>query len=102
MGLAGYVLAGGASTRFGRDKALVELGGKPMLLRMADLLRTAEATGAIVGPPERYAEFGLPMVADRWPGTGPLGGVAAPLFQTAEKMAGSEWDFILCLDLPTF
>ena len=100
MGLAGYVLAGGASTRFGRDKALVELGGKPMLLRMAELLRTVDATGAIVGPPERYAGFGLPMVADRWPGAGPLGGIATALFQTAETMPGREWNLILGCDLP--
>ena len=100
MGLAGYVLAGGGSTRFGRDKALVELGGKPMLLRMAELLRTVDPTGAIVGPPERYAEFGLPMVADRWPGAGPLGGIATALFQTAETMPVREWNLILGCDLP--
>ncbi|PYU65918.1 MAG: nucleotidyltransferase family protein, partial [Acidobacteria bacterium] len=27
-GVAGYILAGGGSARFGRDKALVEVGGR--------------------------------------------------------------------------
>ena len=41
-----YVLAGGGSTRFGRDKALVEIDGVPMLLRMRALEnRTIERLG---------------------------------------------------------
>src|ERR1700735_5636504 len=40
MRLGAYVLAGGGSTRFGRDKALVEFAGKPMLARMIELMRT--------------------------------------------------------------
>ena len=38
MSVFGYVQAGGSSTRFGVDKALVELGGKSMLDRTCALL----------------------------------------------------------------
>ena len=38
-GVAGYILAGGGSTRFGRDKAVVEFDGQPMLARMMKLMR---------------------------------------------------------------
>ena len=38
MTVFGYVQAGGGSSRFGVDKALVELGGKSMLARTCELL----------------------------------------------------------------
>lgn len=39
--LTGVILAGGASTRMGRDKAFVEIAGRPMILRVADALSAA-------------------------------------------------------------
>ena len=98
--MAGYVLAGGASTRFGRDKALVELGGKAMLLRMAELLEAVAESVAVVAPRQRYGGFGLPLVADRWPGAGPLGGIATALLHSADATPACEWNVILGCDLP--
>src|SRR5579859_2437886 len=69
-----YVLAGGGSTRFGRDKSLVEFAGKPMLARMIDLMRGVTEEVKVVAAPGKYAEFGVTIVEDRWPGEGPLGG----------------------------
>ncbi len=79
----GYVLAGGGSTRFGQDKALVEIGGRPMLDRMIDLMRRVTPKLKIVAPREKYAEFGVETVADRWPGEGPLGGIITALLDAA-------------------
>ncbi len=98
--VAGYVLAGGASTRFGRDKALAELGGQPMLLLMTALLESAAAPVTVVAPPERYPSFRLRMVADRWPGAGPLGGITTALLHTRDTMPGCVWNLIIGCDLP--
>jgi molybdenum cofactor guanylyltransferase len=93
-------MAGGASSRFGSDKALAELGGKPMLLRMAELVEKVTGSVAVVAPQGRYANFGIPVVADRWPGAGPLGGIATALLHAAETSAECVWTLILGCDLP--
>src|SRR5260370_38651962 len=59
---SGYVLAGGGSTRFGRDKALVEIGGAPMLLRMRSLLAGNTNQGNVVAAPHKYAPLGVTWI----------------------------------------
>jgi len=98
--VAGYVLAGGGSTRFGRDKALVELGSLPMLARMIALLQSVTARVKIIGVREEYAQFGVESVADGWPGEGPLGGIITALKDAAEVSANSKWNLILSCDMP--
>jgi len=96
----GYVLAGGGSTRFGRDKALVEVNGTPMLGRMVELLRRVTKEVKIVATPNKYAAFGVTMVEDRWPGEGPLGGIITALEDAARSTARPEWNLILSCDMP--
>ncbi|HLZ70982.1 MAG TPA: molybdenum cofactor guanylyltransferase [Dehalococcoidia bacterium] len=80
MPVVGVVLAGGRSARFGRDKALLELGGQTLLLRTLAALRPATDSLLIVGPPERARQApGVAVVKDVWPGIGPLGGIATAL-----------------------
>lgn len=98
--IAGYVLVGGASSRFGRDKALVELGGKPMLMRMRDVLMGVPSEVAIIGDPQEYGSFGAPCVADRWPGEGPLGGIVTALVHTRKTQPECAWNLILSCDMP--
>ena len=93
--VAGFVLAGGASQRMGQDKALLELGGVPMVLRAARLVQPFVVSVAVVAPLGRYAEFDLNILPDRWPGAGPLGGIATALGATSV-----EWNLILGCDLP--
>jgi molybdenum cofactor guanylyltransferase len=100
MKIAGYVLAGGGSTRFGRDKALVEVGGRPMLERMVELLRRVTKEVKIVAAPNKYARFGVTMVEDQWPGEGPLGGIVTALEDAARSPARPEWNLILSCDMP--
>jgi len=88
--LAGYIMAGGTSSRFGRDKALVEIDGKPMLARMIELMRGLTTRVKTVGPAKKYAEFGVEMVADRWPGEGPLGGIITALLDAVSAPAQRE------------
>lgn len=101
--IAGYVLAGGASRRFGADKALAVLGREQVLVRMSKLLNKVVNGGAVVSPPGRYessAALGnISKVADRWPGEGPLGGILTAMYATKER-AGGEWNLILGCDMP--
>jgi len=98
--IAGYVLAGGGSTRFGSDKARAEIGGKPMVVRMCELLRSVLGEITVVAAPEKYADLGLPIVADGWPGEGPLGGIITALRTTGARAVGREWNLILSCDMP--
>jgi molybdenum cofactor guanylyltransferase len=98
--VAAYVLAGGGSTRFGRDKALAEIGGKPMVVRMCELLRGVLNEVTVVAAAEKYSGLGLQIVADRWPGEGPLGGIITALRTAAVKDAVCEWNIILSCDMP--
>lgn len=93
--VAAFVLAGGGSTRMGRDKAMLELGGEPMVVRAAHLAEPHVPSVAVVAPAGRYAAMELPVLPDRWPGAGPLGGIATALSATS-----AEWNLILGCDLP--
>jgi len=92
---AGFVLAGGGSTRMGRDKALLPLQGGTMIGRIAGLVRAAAGSVTLIGPPGRYASLGFPVMPDQVEGCGPLGGVLTALNHTT-----ADWNLIVACDLP--
>ncbi len=76
------VLCGGGARRMGGvDKPLVELAGKPLLGHVIDRLRPQVDAIVLAGAraSDDYAQFGYPLVVDRQPGQGPLGGFHAAL-----------------------
>lgn len=105
----GIILAGGRSSRMGRDKALLTIEGKPLLLRLAEGL--APHVGRLViaaGTEERaraYRELlraqaepimaGALFVTDSWPDRGPLAGLHAGLSVLPEGYA-----FVVACDVP--
>ncbi len=89
------MLVGGKSSRFGRDKALVEFEGRPLVVRLAEAVRAAAASAALVGPPEKYGHLGLRVIPDPLPDFGPLAGLLAAL-----EDSESEWKLITACDLP--
>jgi molybdenum cofactor guanylyltransferase len=97
-----YVLAGGGSTRFGRDKALVEFGAAPLLLQIARVARSCTDNVAIVASREKYVTLSpeLQIIEDRWPGEGPLGGIITALQHSAATNHPAEWNLILGCDMP--
>jgi molybdopterin-guanine dinucleotide biosynthesis protein A len=97
---AGYVLAGGGSTRFGEDKARVIFAGKPMLSRIHDLVSGVTGTVHVVAPLGRYEDLGAPVIADRWPGEGPLGGIITALLNTRECGSDADWNLMVSCDMP--
>jgi molybdopterin-guanine dinucleotide biosynthesis protein A len=100
----GYVLAGGGSTRFGRDKALVEIDGTPMLLRMRALLADITKEVSVIAAPQKYAALGVIGIGDRWEGQGPLAGIITALLTTNETTnetgSGAAWNLIVGCDMP--
>jgi molybdopterin-guanine dinucleotide biosynthesis protein A len=91
------VQAGGRSTRMGGEpKALLELGGKRIVERVVDALAAVLNDLLVVtNTPERYEFLGLPMVADRYPEGGALGGIFTGL-----ASAGGEAAFTVACDMP--
>jgi molybdopterin-guanine dinucleotide biosynthesis protein A len=70
---AGVLLTGGASTRMGRDKATLVVGGETLGARAARVLSAVCAPVVEVGP----GVTGLRAVRERPPGSGPLGALVA-------------------------
>ncbi|MEZ5720576.1 MAG: molybdenum cofactor guanylyltransferase MobA [Paracoccaceae bacterium] len=91
MTVVGVVLAGGRGSRMGGvDKALVTLGGQPMIAHV--IARLGPQVGALAinagGDPARFAGLGLPVLPDPVPGQpGPLAGVLAGMRWAASQGA---------------
>ncbi len=77
--LIGAVLTGGRSSRFGRDKALVDVEGQPMGSRIVTALRDTGADPVVAVGGSAGSTLGVPTVADRRPGEGPLAALATIL-----------------------
>jgi molybdopterin-guanine dinucleotide biosynthesis protein A len=95
---AGYVLAGGSSSRFGGDKALAQLAGEPILRRLLRGLDVVAISVRIVTAAGRYPEYREKIVQDRWPGQGPFGGILTAL--DASRDSGHVWNVIVGCDMP--
>ncbi len=90
------VLAGGKSLRFGRDKSFADCSGVPIIeyitLQLKDLF---DDVLIISGRKDDYGYLGYPVVPDRIPGIGPLGGIHAALKEGADSPV-----FITACDMP--
>lgn len=75
------MLAGGLSRRFGSNKALADADGSLLGVVAVEALRGAgvDPVVAVGGSASAAAELGLVLVADQYPGEGPLGGTATAL-----------------------
>lgn len=89
-----FVLAGGKSTRMGKDKAFLEFKGRILLARALELAAAAAEDVRIVGDPSKFAAFGR-VIEDIYRERGPLGGIHAAL-----KTSSTELNLMLAVDLP--
>jgi len=92
-------MAGGASSRFGTDKALAQLGGRTMLARMCGLLREVTDSVSIVSSAS-YTGVDAQRVPDRWPGEGPLGGIVTALEEARAGEVRIRRCLIVSCDMP--
>lgn len=100
----GLILAGGLARRMGGgDKALVEIGGRPLLTHVIARLRP-QVAGLVLnanGDAARFASFGLPVVADDIPGfAGPLAGIVAGLDWLARERPHATHAVSIAADTP--
>lgn len=96
--ILGVVLAGGAGSRLGRDKASLRwpgpASGATLTQRAAAVLGRVCGQVVVAGPPV-LARRGLETIADHYPHRGPLAGVHAGLVRAAGRAV-----FVLACDLP--
>jgi molybdopterin-guanine dinucleotide biosynthesis protein A len=95
--VTGVILAGGESKRMGRrNKALMEIGGTPIISRVVDVLgQCLEETIIITNTPGAYEFLNLPMRRDIKPGRGSLGGLYTALISVETQYA-----FLTACDMP--
>ncbi|WP_461374373.1 formate dehydrogenase accessory sulfurtransferase FdhD, partial [Candidatus Aquicultor sp.] len=94
--MTAIILAGGKSSRMGRDKSLVEFGGEPLLARAVRVLN--ELFGEVVVVTNQDVPFelnGARVVRDEVPHQGPLRGISAGL-----KASSHENNFVIAVDMP--
>jgi molybdopterin-guanine dinucleotide biosynthesis protein A len=89
---AGFVLAGGKSSRMGTDKALIPLGGRPLVARTINILHRIGLTPSIIGARSDLSAY-APVLNDA--GLGPLTGVCVALSSTS-----APYVVFLSVDMP--
>jgi molybdopterin-guanine dinucleotide biosynthesis protein A len=92
MQCSAVLLAGGKSSRMGRDKALLEFGGRPLWQHQLETLRRLSPAQLLLSGPARNGIEGVP---DEMEDAGPLGGIASALKRTATPLL-----VVLAVDLP--
>ncbi len=86
--LTGLVLAGGSSRRMARNKAFLELDGRSLIQIVVERMQSVCAEVLIVsGDAEPYAALGVPVVEDRFPDIGVLGGLHAGLHVASHELS---------------
>ncbi len=96
MTITSLILAGGASSRMGRNKALLELDGQMLVARVATALQALTDDILIVAnDPEPYRFLHRPIIPDIQPGRGPLMGLYSGL-----KAARGDLALLAAVDMP--
>ncbi len=95
MEVTGIILAGGKSSRMGTDKGLQALAGKPLIAYAIHALSALCKNVIISSSSDAYQSFGYKVVADEFPGIGPMGGIYSALRQSKTSN-----NLVLSCDLP--
>ena len=98
--VTGIILAGGKSSRLGRDKAWEDVGGQRIIDRVIGALQSSCDEVLIIGDrPERQNELSLPKCiqyrSDELKGRGSIGGL-----YTGLKASDTLWSLVVACDMP--
>jgi molybdopterin-guanine dinucleotide biosynthesis protein A len=97
MNFSAVILAGGKSSRMGRDKAFLEIGGQTLLTRQIHLVREIGAAEIFISgrTGTDYSAFSCRVLPDKFPDAGPLAGIERALEAISSPML-----LALAVDLP--
>lgn len=97
MNFSAVILAGGKSSRMGRDKAFLEIYGQPLLARQIEIVRQAGASEIFISgrSDADYSAFGHHLLVDEIPNLGPLSGIASALRTSRHALI-----LVLAVDMP--
>jgi molybdopterin-guanine dinucleotide biosynthesis protein A len=95
--ITGFIIAGGKSKRFGKDKRKILISGKTLIDRTIDILedllgRHPFVVGDNLDGFQIDSEY---VLNDARPNSGPLGGIVAAL-----ERCETAWGLMLAIDLP--
>jgi len=94
--ITGVILAGGKSSRFGRNKALEPFMGERLIDRSVRLIKEwCDPVFVVCQKPEEYFGVEANLVADIIPDQGPLMGLYTSLL-----FSPNEWIFLRAVDMP--
>lgn len=95
--MTAIILAGGKSSRMGRDKSTIMFDDQPLLLRSINKLK--DLFGEVIVLSNQEISFALPegvkIVQDDVPYQGPLGGISTGL-----KLSSHDWSLVVAVDMP--
>jgi len=89
-----FILAGGQSSRMGRDKAFLSINGRTLLEHAIGLAKSVAEDVVLIGQRAKLDPYGIVM-QDIFPGCGPLGGIHAAL-----HCSRTDLNLILAVDTP--
>ncbi|HKP85876.1 MAG TPA: molybdenum cofactor guanylyltransferase [Blastocatellia bacterium] len=97
MEVSGFITAGGFSSRMGKDKAWLRLGGSTMIERIINALKPVTSGVSIIANKEEYKYLGLPVFADTYTGIGPLEAIRTALANSPTRrilLVGCDLPFV--------
>jgi len=97
MKFSAVILAGGKSSRMGRDKAWLTLDGQTLLARQIAMVRKLRPVELFISgrSDTDYSTLGSPVLTDEFADAGPLAGIAAGL-----EAASAPLVLVLAVDMP--
>lgn len=90
-----FILAGGKSSRMGKDKGLVLLNNIPVIQHIINEVKKLDLNINIITDNHSYNTFGCKCIKDIIPGQGPLGGLYTAMCYTT-----AEYILLLSCDMP--
>lgn len=100
MNLPIYILAQGKSSRMGRDKGLVKINGKEMILHCIENLMVLEQEIIIISSNTDYEKFGFRIISDRIENRGPAQGIITALEDLSKASGKPDQCMIVSCDMP--
>src|SRR5262245_50044872 len=95
MDVTGFITAGGQSSRMGRDKAWLEIGGRAMIEHVIAALAPAVSELGIIANSDEYKRLGFPIHRDENAAIGPL-----EAFRVALTNSPTRYAVVVACDLP--